>query len=199
VPDAASFHAALAAAERADDPVLISAALDALGSMQVMSGHFVEPQERAARRLALMSRLPAHHPRAGSEIHDILHMAVENAITAGEVSLALEAALRFGDDRLVAAPPHMVESKPMVPLVLLGRFDETGPLGERAREMWENAGRPAARWLAPPMYSADLAAAVTAWERVGARYERACTLALIPSRRAEAAAELAELGVPMPA
>jgi len=46
---------------------------------------------------------------------------------------------------------------------------------------------------------ADLAAAVTAWERVGARYERACTLALIPSRRAEAAAELAELGVPMPA
>jgi len=331
VPDAASFRAALAAAERADDPVLISAALDALGSMQVMSGHFVEPQERAARRLALMSRLPAHHPRAGSEIHDILHMAVENAITAGEVSLALEAALRFGDDRLVAAAPHMVESKPMVPLVLLGRFDEAIPLGERAREMWENAGRPAARWLAPPMYSlvlchslrgddalaaewrsfagvqlagdqtrnihfqvggmtsfveqrlalhfgrwdkadrllahlptgtdawwqvrhwyfdaypwavaadlavaaglpdaaarlaaaepaaqenrwaaacvarargrltgdpADLAAAVTAWERVGARYERACTLALIPSRRTEAAAELADLGVPMPA
>jgi hypothetical protein len=67
--------------------------------------------------------------------------------------------------------------------------------------MWENAGRPAARWLAPPMYSADLAAAVTAWERVGARYERACTLALIPSRRAEAAAELAELAelaIPMP-
>ena len=69
------------------------------------------------------------------------------------MSLALEAALRLVDDRLVAAAPHMVESKPMVALVLLGRFDEAIPLGERAREMWENAGRPAARWLAPPMYS----------------------------------------------
>jgi len=219
----------------------------------------------------------------------------------------------------------------MVALMLLGRFDEAILLGERAREIWANAGRPAARWLAPSMYSlvlchslrgddaaaadwrtfagvelagdqtrnihfqvagmttfvearlalhfgrwdeaaqllahlptgkdawwqvrhwyfdaypwavaadlavaaglpdaaarlaaaepaaqenrwaaacvarararltgdpADLAAAVTAWERVGARYERACTLALIPSRRTEAAAELADLGVPMPA
>jgi hypothetical protein len=330
VPDPAPFRAALAAAERADDPVLISAALDALGSMQVMNGHFVRTQELAARRLALMSRLPAHHPRAGSEIHDILHMAVENAITAGEVSLALEAAVRFGDDRLVAAAPHMVESKPMVALMLLGRFDEAIPLGERAREMWADAGRPAARWLAPHLYSlvlchslrgddalaaewrsfagvelagdqtrnihfqvagmaafveerlalhfgrwdaaerllaplptgkdawwqvrhwyfdaypwavaadlaaaaglpdaaarvaaaepaaqenrwaaacvarargrltgdpADLAAAVTAWEQVGARYERACTLALIPSRRTEAATELAALGIPLP-
>jgi hypothetical protein len=330
VPDPAPFHVALTAAERADDPMLISAALDALGSMQVMNGHFMKPQELAARRLALMSRLPAHQPRAGSEIHDILHMAVENAITAGEVSLALEAAVRFGDDRLVAAAPHMVVSKPMVALMLLGRFDEAIRLGERAREIWAGAGRPAARWLAPSMYSmvlchslrgddaaasewrsfagtelagdqtrnihfqvrgmtafveqrlalhfgrwdqavellaplptekdgwwqvrhwyfdaypwavaadlavaaglpdaaarlaaaepaaqgnrwaaacvarararltgdpADLAAAVTAWERIGSRYERACTLALIPSRRTEATAELAALGIPLP-
>ena len=330
VPDPAPFHVALAAAERADDPVLISAALDALGSIQVMRGHLESPKELSARRLALMPRLAAHHPRAGSEIHDILHMAVENAITAGEVSSALEAAVRFGDDRLVAAAPHMVVSKPMVALMLLGRFDEAIPLGERAREIWESAGRPPARWLAPSMYSlvlcyslrgddaaaadwrsfagvelagdqtrnihfqvggmaafveqrlalhfgrwdeaglllaglptgkdawwqvrhwyfdaypwavaadlaaaagrpdaadrlaaaepaapenrwaaacvarargrlsgdpADLAAAVTAWERIGSRYERACTLALIPSRRDEARAELDDLGVPMP-
>ena len=330
VPDSAPFHTALAAAERADDPVLISAALDAIGSIQVMSGHFARTQELGARRLALLPRLPSHHPRAGSEIHDILHMAVENAITAGEVALALEGAARFGDDDLVAAAPHMVESKPMVALMLLGRFDEAILLGERAREIWANAGRPAARWLAPSMYSlvlchslrgddaaaadwrsfagvelagdqtrnihfqvagmttfvearlalhfgrwdeaaqllahlptgknawwqvrhwyfdayqwavaadlavaaglpdaaarlaaaepaaqenrwaaacvarararltgdtADLAAAVTAWERVGARYERACTLALIPSRVDEARAELDDLAISMP-
>jgi hypothetical protein len=330
VPNPGPFHASLAAAERADDPVLISAALDALGAMQVMGGHLVATQRMTARRLALMARLPGHHPRAGSEIHDILHMAVENSITAGEVSLALETAARFGDGELVAAAPHMVESKPMVALMLLGRFDEVIARAERAREAWENAGRPAARWLAPPMYSlvlchslrgddtaaadlrsfagvelagdqtrnihfqvsgmttfvearlalhfgrwkqaaallaglpteedawwrvrhwyfdaypwavaadlavaaglpdasarlaaaapaaqenlwaaacvarargrlsgdaADLTAAVTAWERVGARYERACTLALIPSRRDEARAELDDLGVPMP-
>jgi hypothetical protein len=45
---------------------------------------------------------------------------------------------------------------------------------------------------------AGLATAVTAWEQLGARYERACTLALIPSRRDEARAELDDLGVPMP-
>src|SRR6185312_5478007 len=170
VPDSAPFHTALAAAERADDPVLISAALDAIGSIQVMSGHFASTQELGARRLALLPRLPSHHPRAGSEIHDILHMAVENAITAGEVALALEAALRFGDDRLVAAAPHMVESKPMVPLVLLGRFDEAIPLGERAREMWENAGRPAARWLAPPMYSLVLCHSLRGDDAVAAEW-----------------------------
>jgi len=39
---------------------------------------------------------------------------------------------------------------------------------------------------------------VNAWEQLGARYERACTLALSPSRRDEARAELDDLGVPMP-
>jgi hypothetical protein len=39
---------------------------------------------------------------------------------------------------------------------------------------------------------------LAAWEQLGARYERACTLALIPCRLDEARAELADLGVPMP-
>jgi predicted ATPase len=330
VPDAEAFTAALGAAERADDPVLISAALDALGAMQVMGGHFAKTHQLGAQRLALLTRLPAHHPRAGTEVHDILHMAAENAITAGEVSFALETARRFADDEVVAAAPHMAESKPVVALVLLGRFDEAIAHGTRTRDIWQNAGRPSARWLAPSMYSlvlchalrgeeataadwrsfagvelagdqtrnvhfqvggmatfvearlalhfgrwdeaaqligalptekdawwqvrhwyfdafpwaiaadlaaaarlpeatarlsaaepaahenrwaaacvarararltgdpADLAAAVTAWERISARYERACTLALIPSRHDEARAELDNLGVPMP-
>jgi len=45
---------------------------------------------------------------------------------------------------------------------------------------------------------ADLDAALAAWEQLGARYERACTLALIPGRLDEAQADLADLGVPMP-
>ena len=47
----------------------------------------------------------------------------------------------------------MVASKPIVPLVLLGRFDEAIERGVRIRETWEAAGRPAGRWLAPSMYS----------------------------------------------
>lgn len=42
------------------------------------------------------------------------------------------------------------------------------------------------------------AAAVERWDRIGARFERACTLALIPKRRAEGVAELEALGATVP-
>jgi hypothetical protein len=45
---------------------------------------------------------------------------------------------------------------------------------------------------------AELARAVTMWEAIGARYERACTLVLLPDRRAEGEAELASLGCTVP-
>ena len=92
-------------------------------------------------------------PRAGSEIHDILHMGVENAVGAGALSFALETAQRFADEDLVAASHLVMQSKSVVPLVLMGRFDEAINRGERARAAWEAAGRPAGRWLAPAMYS----------------------------------------------
>ncbi|MBV9594404.1 MAG: ATPase [Actinobacteria bacterium] len=153
VPDEAAFRRALAAAERAEDPLLISAALDALGAARVMGGHLAEVHELSSRRLQLLDRLPPHQARAGSEIHDILHMAVENAVGAGEIAFALEIAGRFADEDVVAAAPQMSASKPVVPLVLLGRFDEALAGGARARAAWEAAGRPASRWLAPSMYS----------------------------------------------
>ena len=44
----------------------------------------------------------------------------------------------------------------------------------------------------------ELAASIARFDQLEARYELACTLALIPSRRDEARAELDDLGVPMP-
>jgi predicted ATPase/DNA-binding CsgD family transcriptional regulator len=41
-----------------------------------------------------------------------------------------------------------------------------------------------------------LASAITGWERIGARFERACTLLLLPQRAGEGHAELQRLGVP---
>jgi hypothetical protein len=46
---------------------------------------------------------------------------------------------------------------------------------------------------------AALAGAVAGWERIGARFERACTLLLLPGRAAEGRAELAAMGCPPPA
>jgi len=45
----------------------------------------------------------------------------------------------------------------------------------------------------------ELEAAVSSWETIGARFELACTLTLIPARRAQGERELSELGCPMPA
>ncbi|GAA3447373.1 ATP-binding protein [Planomonospora venezuelensis] len=44
--------------------------------------------------------------------------------------------------------------------------------------------------------AAALEESVDGWERIGARFERACTLALLPGREAEGRAELAALGIP---
>jgi hypothetical protein len=46
---------------------------------------------------------------------------------------------------------------------------------------------------------AALTAAVAGWERIGARFERASTLLLLPDRAAEGRRELAALGVEVPA
>jgi predicted ATPase/DNA-binding CsgD family transcriptional regulator len=45
---------------------------------------------------------------------------------------------------------------------------------------------------------AELEASVSAWEAIGARFERACTLLLLPSRADEGVAELAALRCPLP-
>jgi len=45
---------------------------------------------------------------------------------------------------------------------------------------------------------AALADAVEQWDRLGARFERAATLVLLPERSAEGRAELAALGCPIP-
>jgi hypothetical protein len=143
----------------------VSAALDALGAAQVMGGHLARTHELGARRLGLLAQLPADEPRAGSEIYDILHMAVENAICAGELGFAFETAQSF-DDELVVAAPLMAQSKQIVPLVLMGRFDEAIARAERTRRTWIAIGRPAARWLAPAMYSLVLCHALRGDDRI---------------------------------
>lgn len=46
--------------------------------------------------------------------------------------------------------------------------------------------------------AAPIEAAASGFERIGARFERACTLLLLPGRADEGRAELERLGCPMP-
>jgi hypothetical protein len=157
VPGADGFEAALAAAERADDPATISAMLDALGSVETMAGRMRRTHLLSLRRLQLLPRLPGHDPAAGAELHDVLHMAVENALSAGELPEALEAARALSDETTAPITGLMLASKPIVALVLTGRFDEVVERGVRTRQEWITAGGPPARWLAPSIYAVALA------------------------------------------
>lgn len=129
----------------------MSAAYDSMGTVHIMSGQFRTNFDLGAERLALLSRLSTHQPRAGTERQDLLHMGVENAVTAGELLVAMDVCALFADDG--SATPHMLSSKPIVPLMLLGRFEEAIDLGLESRALWEQAGSPAARWMAPAMYA----------------------------------------------
>jgi predicted ATPase/DNA-binding CsgD family transcriptional regulator len=156
LPDVGAFERALEIARRADDPVLTSAAFDALCSVAVMSGRLRTEYELGQQRLALLDRLPGHQPHAGAEALDVLHMAVENAFTAGELPAAVGSCRMFSEDDMTAATPHMVSSKPIMALTLMGRFDEALEHAERTMAIWERAGCPSARWMAPPIYAAGM-------------------------------------------
>ena len=157
LPDPALFRLAFEAARDADDPAVMSSALDGLGASLLMSGRFTETFRVSEERRSLLARLPAHLPRAGSEIHDVVQMAVENAVSAGELPVAAETAPILGDETMVATTAHMAASKSIVPLVLMGRFGEAIERGRLTRTVWQESGEPAARWMAPAVYATALA------------------------------------------
>jgi predicted ATPase/DNA-binding CsgD family transcriptional regulator len=144
-------------ARRLDDPILISAALDAAASAASDAGHYKEASRRSAERLRLLDRLPRYDPRTGGEIVDIFHMASESAVGAGELEAALAHARRAVEDVTHQGLPHFAAAHLMAPLVLRGDFDEALDRTAVIRDGWERSGRPAAGWLAPPFFAAAFA------------------------------------------
>ena len=157
VPDPALTDDALAAARRAGDPVLISAALDALVGVLDAGGHLRQAHQTNQERARLLGRLSRHDPRAGIEIVDTFHMVTEIAVTAGDLPDALATAAMAKDDDIAGGQPHMTAAKPVFPLVLQGKFDQAGTQAAAMWEAWELAGRPAGRRLAPASYAMILA------------------------------------------
>jgi predicted ATPase len=85
--------------------------------------------------------------------------------------------------------------------VVAGRPDAAERLGAAAPVAAEHAWAAACLARATGRLHGDqdaLAAAVAGFERIGARFERAATLLLLPRRAGEGRAELAGLGVPRP-
>ncbi len=151
-PDPGLARSALEAARIARDPVLVMGALDAVMSGEGASGRFREAQRLSHERLEQFDRLSRHHPRAGVEIVDTLHVAPLVAVAAGELTRAVAAASLAWDDPFSGL--YMRASKHVVPLMLCGRFDEALGFAETMWGGWQLVGRPAARWMAPAVHAA---------------------------------------------
>jgi predicted ATPase/DNA-binding CsgD family transcriptional regulator len=157
IPDPALVDAALAAARRTGDPVLITGALDAVVEALDASGRLRAAHQASKERAALLGMLARHDPRAGAEIVDTFHMVTEIAVTAGDLPDALTTARMVQDDDIAGGQPHMAASKAILPLVLQGRFDEGLTQAAIMWDAWQRAGRPPARWMGPAAYAAVLA------------------------------------------
>ena len=157
VPDPALSDEALAAARRADDPVLICGALDAVVVGLDAGGRIREAHQRNMERTKLLQRLPRHDPRAGAEIVDTFHMVTAIAVTAGDLPDALSSARMAQGDDIASGRPYVAASKLILPLVLQGHFDEAFTQAGIMWEAWERAGRPTARWMGSATYGIVLA------------------------------------------
>jgi hypothetical protein len=157
VPDLALARDALDAARRTGDPVLVSGALDAVVEALDASGRLREAHEMNSEREALLDRLPRHDPRTGAEVIDTFHMVTMIAVTAGELPNALASARKAQGDDIAAGQPYVAASKPILPLVLLGSFDEALAEAAQMWAAWLQAGRPPARWMGPAAYALVLA------------------------------------------
>ena len=85
-------------------------------------------------------------------------MVTEIAVTAGDLPDALSHGAAWPrTTRSRPGQPHMAASKPILPLVLQGRFDEALAQAASMWDAWQRAGRPPARWMGPAAYAAVLA------------------------------------------
>ncbi|HEY2442382.1 MAG TPA: LuxR C-terminal-related transcriptional regulator [Streptosporangiaceae bacterium] len=157
VPDPDLAAAALAAARRADDPVLTCGALDAVVVGLDHSGRIRAAHQANTERVRLLNLLPRHDPRAGNEIADAFHMVTAIAVTAGDLRGALTYAQMAHDDDIASGQPHVAVSKLILPLVLQGQFDTAVTQAAVFWEKWRQAGRPPARWLGSAVYGMVLA------------------------------------------
>ena len=141
-------RAAAAAAEVAADPVVVSSALDAVGSAVALDGDVAAMAEVCEQRFLLQGRL-AGTARAELEISDVLDMATDGPRFRGHFTLALERAqlvLRREEGRGL---PYVGLGRLLLAEFFLGRWDDCLAHGEAMRHAWLDDGEPLAGYLAP--------------------------------------------------
>ncbi|MGH9295979.1 MAG: hypothetical protein ACRD0B_11655, partial [Acidimicrobiales bacterium] len=126
----------------ADDPVLLSEALDASGSVLVDKGAVAAAAELTLERVTLLERMAPKDPWPGIEQLDIRHMAMDSALVAGDPATAVNFGERFATDDFGGAVIHFARHGLVVAHTLMGNFDAAVAHAEAMRRDWERAGRP---------------------------------------------------------
>lgn len=124
------------------DPVVESAALDQLATIQLAGGDIRGATESVLRRTRVLAPLPVR-AEIGVELADAYHFAAEAVLAAGDLAAARRLAVAARDLPFHREEGHLATSRLIVVTALAGDWDETLALAERFRDGWERAGRPA--------------------------------------------------------
>jgi hypothetical protein len=139
-------------AERADDGIVHSIALDLLTQTNLVNDDIAEAVRTARRRLELLDTLPVG-PLTGFEFADGHLVAAEAALGAGNLASAAAHAEALARLPFYRDEDHLAISRRLLVDALAGHFDDVVRTGERFRTGWERAGRPVARNLARTSYA----------------------------------------------
>ena len=152
-PDPQLAAAALGAARRAGDPVLISGGLAAAAEAERAAGRYRQAHQLSAERYHLIGRLSRHDVRAGFEISD--SRSITLAVAAGDLPAALSMADPAASDPLAADQP-MTLFRRVIALALQGDFDAAIADATAMWQAWLRAGAPPGHWMAPAAYAGVL-------------------------------------------
>lgn len=144
---------ALTLARRINDPLIESAALDQLTTVQLARGDVRAAAASSLRRTELLAPI-AVTAVAGMEFFDGLVMAAECAVAAGDLPAARRLGERLRDLPFYREEGHLATSRLLLVTVLAGDWSQAVALAERFREGWERAGRPRAGNLSRGAYAA---------------------------------------------
>jgi len=159
-------RAAVGLARELDDPVVLLAAMDALGGALARSGAMREVHRLADERLRLANTLPRHDPAAVAEIVDAFHVVSVAALGAGDLPAALALARQAGADDPTGWHPYLQAPRLVRVLALTGDFDEALSRAEVLWNGWERDGNPPMQWSASAVAAAAMGPDRWSWRSV---------------------------------
>jgi len=156
MPDLGRAREAVELARAAGDPLVLLAAMDALGNALDRVGANREAHGLAGERLRLATTLPRHDPAAVAEIVDAFHVAPGAALGAGDLPAALALARQAHADDPIGGHPYLQAPRLVRALALTGDFDEGLSRAETLWAAWRRDGSPSMPWMASALTLAGM-------------------------------------------